>query len=929
MDQESRDANSLLVELDRGLQCMNIGEQSEAVVRFTSLFQRYPLPILINSACLKLAEAFRCGSNFIRVQICEVFERNQSHLNKIYNVDDFFRNIFTVTTSNDPIARSITLLTLGNIASVVSEYKSIHHCISSSLESKVECELNASIACAASYVKQSSEFACNIYPKIVTLIDSSKSSIEVKIRALSVLDHGFYNANDAMNVRTFLIEVIGKSKHRKLICTCLTLSTKISYTSLSHIRPQIEMLLKTFSEDSREVIKLNGLKNLKFLAEKSPHIWESQHVEPLITHLENSSSTNETGGKDHFLSVILSIFCKLLNCKCNFILQQEKTRIFQQCYRLALNTDNIPLRSMAFELLTVMAEEFTYSPPSQLTVDLVVDTFTAIKTFLGDLNPPVKKVTSRDNEQQVEVTSEMIASKPIYRHIVRLSKLNPGYSSRLLKLVFTRLKSKDISLKQLCPFVTELICAIHELTTEAIITPSECWSLIKTRSNEMSDINLINTCVLYFQASRLHSKQNIEDSLVTEVTQKRSLWFGFKVMRQAMRYGHHRIAKLICNQLHEQVTTDTTDFYFKSLGRICSAESLLQRETDNDSNLREALPLYEESMSPLRAAIGRSRTTNFQLQFLWLRIRNLQAHSTLRQCCKVYETSPISYADLLLAIGAIRGSNDPSLSRLGVTQQMPKIAKEFRYLSELYENLSVVSFNCDDRTLDYIHLLKCTCVIMADTIDAIFQYGRNLPVISKLSFESNSRLALEHRELEGTCRRLIEMIEAEILKPGISPSQESIQPLINLLRSFSVEILKCPFVYPRYFFQPLQMTQIKLAITPQPSQFSGSLELMINFNLVLKVEGLIQNPSKTHIVIRKVSKVIVSVRMNSAKLADSNLNLFFESITTPRNSYFKTEFLLPLKWAGLFNIEIDASIIDEQERIWRTGPTEKLSLNVS
>ena len=36
-----------------------IGEQSEAIVRFPSLFAKYPFPILINSALLKLADVFR------------------------------------------------------------------------------------------------------------------------------------------------------------------------------------------------------------------------------------------------------------------------------------------------------------------------------------------------------------------------------------------------------------------------------------------------------------------------------------------------------------------------------------------------------------------------------------------------------------------------------------------------------------------------------------------------------------------------------------------------------------------------------------------------------------------------------------------------------------------------------------------------------
>ena len=43
------DANAALAELDQGLRCGRLGEQSEAIVRFPSLFAKYPFPILINS----------------------------------------------------------------------------------------------------------------------------------------------------------------------------------------------------------------------------------------------------------------------------------------------------------------------------------------------------------------------------------------------------------------------------------------------------------------------------------------------------------------------------------------------------------------------------------------------------------------------------------------------------------------------------------------------------------------------------------------------------------------------------------------------------------------------------------------------------------------------------------------------------------------
>lgn len=937
MDHDSKDATTLLIELDRGLQSPNVGEQCEAIVRFSRLLHRLPLPLLINSACLKLSEAYRCGTNFIRMQICEVFERNQNYLDKVYNVDDFYRSIFTVTTSNDPIARSITLLTLGNIAPVVSEVKSIHHCIINSFETKVEYELNAAITCAASYVKYSSEFACHIYPKVVSMIESEESTTDILIRALSVLDHGFYNANDALTVRSFLIDVMNRIKLRKVICVCLTLSTRIAFTSLSHIQSQIDILIKIFLDNSKIGIKLHALRNLKFLAERSPHIWQTSHLDPLVSHLEQ---TVKDGSHDDQIShLTLSIFCKLLSCKCNFISQPEKDRIFKQCHILALDKNNVPLCSIAFELLTIMFEEYSYSIANnmighQLPNNLVTDISTAIKSFLKEIpatpvkttrygkknvqnNPPVTKTTS--------VKTPQPSSKAIYRHIVRLCRLNPQFCPDLLKLLVTRISSKDTSLEDLSPYVTELMCAITQSTHELNVNPDIYWEIIKTSYSEMSETNLLNIVVLYFQTSRLKSSQIVED-LVDKVTPNRSLWFGFKVMRQAMRYGHHKIAKLVCDEIHERVTTDITDFYFKGLGKICLAESFLARNQNIDNNLNIIIPMYEESVSLLRASAGNSQTTYFQLQFLCLRIKYLQLHRSLRQICKVYQASPITYATLLNAIGATRGGIDLGLSKLGVMHQMPKIAKDFRFLAEGYENLALVSFNCDNASLDYVHLLKYSCIIMADAIDAIFLHGKNLPIINKLSIQRTGRNSeLEHRAFEKTCIKLIELIRCEIVEPGISPSSAMIDPLIKLIERLSDELIQSPFIYPRYFFQALQKTQIKLAISPQPT--TTPISVTINHNFVLKVEGIIQDSSKPYAIVRKISKIIVSLHMNSAKTNEPNV--FFQSLSAPINNYFATEFLLSMKWSGLFNVEINISIIDDQDCLWKNILKERLNLNVS
>jgi len=636
------------------------------------------------------------------------------------------------------------------------------------------------------------------------------------MKALSVLDHRFYNANDAMVVRSYLIDVVEKTNMRKLICACLELSTKISHNSLSHITAQIELLLKIFLHDTRQAIRFNALKNLLFLARKSPHIWESSHVEPMIAYLERIIIKGNLNNSDlTFVRFTLSLFCELLSCNCNFISQEEKDKIYLLCYKLTLNDCDLSLCPYAFELLTVKSEEALYSPTRLEFIqgdEKGDSTLRAIETFLALTSPKSTKIKTA-NQEQVNQTFQQLSTsanhnahlKTVYRHIVKLCVLNPQYCSEILKLVFNKISVKDASLTDLCPYYTELICAISQYSKEYVITPDSCWKIINSKNSELSEVTLLNLSVLYFQALRLSSKHDVPSDFVERLLENRSSLFCYKVMRQAMRYGHFQIARLLCEQLHQHVTTDSFDFYVKSLIRICTAETTLSRSASFDKNLKEALLIYEESVSPLRASIEVSSTMNFQLQYLCLRVRTLQVHGNLRQCCKIYDLIPITCATLLNAIGAVRSGAaktiDHSIAHLGSIQQMLRISKDFRHLAECYENLSATSSCGDKRTLDYLYLLKCSNIIMADAIDAVFQYGKNLHMINKLSLDSDKKMALEHRTLESVCNKLIDSIKYNITTPGIFPSEKTIHPFIEMFKEFSDEFLKCPFTYPRQFFQ--------------------------------------------------------------------------------------------------------------------------------
>lgn len=150
-----QDANAVLTELDKGLRSTKVGDQCEAIVRFPKLFEKYPFPILINSSFLKLADVFRYGSNLLRLWVLRVCQQCEKHLDKILNVDEFVKRIFTVMHTNDPIARALALRTLGAVAGVIPEKQQVHHAIRRSLDSHDAVEVEAAIQASVQFAAQS------------------------------------------------------------------------------------------------------------------------------------------------------------------------------------------------------------------------------------------------------------------------------------------------------------------------------------------------------------------------------------------------------------------------------------------------------------------------------------------------------------------------------------------------------------------------------------------------------------------------------------------------------------------------------------------------------------------------------------------------------------------------------------------------------
>ena len=66
--------NGVWVELDKGLLSENIGQQCESIVKLTELFDKFPLPVFVNSGFLRLARVFQNGlDDNLNIFVCLCF----------------------------------------------------------------------------------------------------------------------------------------------------------------------------------------------------------------------------------------------------------------------------------------------------------------------------------------------------------------------------------------------------------------------------------------------------------------------------------------------------------------------------------------------------------------------------------------------------------------------------------------------------------------------------------------------------------------------------------------------------------------------------------------------------------------------------------------------------------------------------------------
>nr|XP_039249047.1 integrator complex subunit 7-like [Styela clava] len=976
MDEQNQDANSALMELDKGLRAQKVGQQCEAIVRFPGLFERFPFPILINSAFLKLADVFRVGNNFLRLCILRVSQQSNKHLDKILNITEFRRRISVVIHSNDPYARAITLRMLGSIACIISDEKSVHHSIRQGLDSHDRVEQEAAIYATIQFASHSGEFATSICNKIATMLQGLSTPLEIKLKLIPVLQHMHYDVQVSSKSRAVLKDLLPAYPAQDFVVTTLNTLTSLSMHSLVDVPSQVSLLLQYLRCDPREAVKTVTLQNLNMLAKSGPHLWSIEDTNELCKAYSLSAMQSSLKG------AILQVLCTLASGNTVLHLNlSDGSDLINLCRKCCYDRD-VRQAALASRLLAMLATHATQSDQGStaLQSELLQESADAVESLLFILAP------SSDYSSKDKSTLEIVL--PAISELCQVC--DAEVVTRLIEVVVSLLTLDCQPDGDVASMLCEILASIASKSKKPDLLKKFSSNLIELLSNvvetvddssERSSSNLqkviTHICTLLFLSNQSFNEADLGERILDIITDTESAankWTWYRVARQASRLGEHNLASKLFLKLSSAVASEQYYFWLSALHQFELAESGLlsvSSKTKKDATslftptvLFEASQHYQQGLTALSAAVSPDHPLHFQSRFVKLRCDTLLAYSQLLMTCQqIHLSPPPAIADSSSDQSGMSSNIKDEIvaSRCGVlSSQLKHCAGEFIAIANRYGDLHLTSFDADPSTLANIDILQRSCSVLSHAIELLANCrGQETTSIRRVGSFSKD-LSIERDNYNTTV--LLETFDTimskldKVFRSSASSSSFSNIHADCILQCASL-LLSIPISYPRYFYQSLQTTTIKLAISPSQRSPNDPVTVDVCERLALKIEGVIRhggpggttlgeadkatsksgfgnNGKEKRCAFRHVSEIKLSVRTNQAqqgRQASMNVKLsdsgnFLEETVKPHNDYFSTQFLLSFPALGNHNIIVESSLIDEHGMCWKCGPTESLTV---
>jgi len=917
-------ANAALTELEKGLRSTKAGEQAEAIVRFPHLFSQYPFPILINSGMLKLAELFRQGSNFLKLCVLRVCQQSSLHLDKVTSVDELVRRVITVINSNDPVARALTLRVLGSIAAIIPERKAVHHKVRCSLDSQDQVELYAAIYAANKFAARSKTFSTDICPKLLAMIQGPATSLPVKLKLLPIFQHMHHSATTAAQVRTACLSMLPLYPGQSFMLVALRTMTSLATHTLVDIPSQVTLLLEHLSKDPRQQVRLALLSDLSLLArEETAHLWTKDNMEDMVmfamqTQCEDSMARSITVVRDILSGGGVSVYSLELG---------PGSPILALCEQAAYSSQ-LGVSARGTELLTVLACTTAREGLQDLTGEAVL----AIESICFLLSSGVIS-----GEGKIDKKTQ-ISFQRCLKCVVMLSRQKEDCTGQFVDILGGMLVSWGAEQEQsTLQLVVETLAALGSLKSGvlALLVPDitqMARQLVMGPDDKQlgTTIVLLNTLLLQTLRGSIWP-QSATDSLDLSLS-RLDCWDQYRVGRAASRYGHHGVAGKVFGNICDWAQSDVGYYWIQGLALLSQAEDILVMTStlSLQERLATSLTLFHRAISSLRCASTTTSPLSFQLEFVTCRVEVVTVLSCLVSAATSLSTSPPP-----AIAAALAAQSRDELQRCGrVTPQLRKVVRQLNTCAASWVKLAESSFDADSSSLALLAVQQQAMANLATWIEMVCLKSPlqgNIYTDTEVEFSPSipgiHKPTVELADFITNIQTVANSFQALASNP--SPLAKPISHLhTTCMMEVVAKLTSHPLPYPRFFYQSLQQTKLKLAITPQPRAAGEPVAVNTSQYMAVKVEGVIQRSGGPAGHFREVAGVVVQLncamqkmqeKPNKTDSKEQSTSTSLEQEAEPHNDFFSSQFLVPFPSPGLYTVNIDTAWKDKEGISWRTG----------
>ncbi|XP_049872707.1 integrator complex subunit 7 isoform X2 [Pectinophora gossypiella] len=703
-----QDANSALTELDKGLRSGKVGEQCEAIVRFPRLFEKYPFPILINSSFLKLADVFRMGNNFLRLWVLRVCQQSEKHLDKILNVDEFLRRVFSVLHSNDPVARALALRTLGAVAGIIPERQNVHHAIRRGLDSHDNVEVDAAIYATTRFAAHSNAFAVSMCNKLSDMVECESTGAERRaklVRALRTVHGGAVRAQGVLKLLRSLLERFPASLAVRAAISALT---AIASDTVLHVPDQVELLLSIAMKDARSAVRRAALLGLRKLGAHAA-LWPAECIRHLVACAASQNSD---------VMLCLQVMQKLVECPaicaaagCPAGAESEASPLRQFCSDAALSADLMQAATAAAVLTKICVHCYEENLPVE-GADLML----ALESIVISTGVP----TGQNNSKPLRMALKCL---------VQLSRAEPGaFAARTCSVVGRQLAAGGA---RACALL-EALAALGGGPHARCLAPAMPALLHALDAQLLGDSDddgtaLVLLCTVIFQeraSTALTCKINMSwQTRVMAVIYRADGWTRYRIARAALRYGHHSLAADLLKRLSEEAPTESAQRWLTALYRAASADATLLQE--GIAGLEAASAGWEVAAGCYSSAgggggcapgcAGCAACTPLPAAWLHARAAATRALARVAHAAAALCTQPPP----AIAHANAQAARDPAAKAGACAGALRKAARAVAAVAQRYGDIARMAFHADESTLRHLHISQHTYTQLAQFLERI------------------------------------------------------------------------------------------------------------------------------------------------------------------------------------------------------------------